>query len=176
MIRRPPNSTRTDSLFPYTTLFLSIERPVGGDPDPARLYLARHPVGTTQVVGPDARSEPVVAVVRDLERLRLVVEGNDAKHRAEDLLPCDRQGRVDVDENGGLHEIALVEARPCGSAATDCDTGAVAFCRADHAQDFVALHAVGDGPRSEEHTYELQSLMRLSYAVFCLKKKKKITE
>src|SRR3546814_1239505 len=133
-----------------------IGRPVGVDPDHARLYLARHPVGTTQVVGPDARSEPVVAVVRDLERLRLVVEGNDAKHRAEDLLPCDRQGRVDVDENGGLHEIALVEARPCGSAATDCDTGAVAFCRADH--------------RSEEHTSELQSLMRISYAVFRLKK------
>src|SRR3546814_18106004 len=98
------------------------------------------------VVGPVARSEPGVAVVLDLERLRLVVEGNDAKHRAEDLLPCDRQGRVDVDENGGLHEIALVEARPCGSAATDCDTGAVAFCPADHAQAFVALHSVGDGP------------------------------
>src|SRR3546814_4297476 len=96
-----------------------IGRPVGVDPDHARLYLARHPVGTTQVVGPDARSEPVVAVVRDLERLRLVVEGNDAKHRAEDLLPCDRQ------------------------------------CR------------------SEEHTSELQSLMRISYAVFCLKKKSK---
>src|SRR3546814_3120391 len=30
----------------------------------------------------------------------------------------------------------------------------------------------GDGPRSEEHTSELQSLMRISYAVFCLKKKK----
>src|SRR3546814_6480700 len=33
----------------------------------------------------------------------------------------------------------------------------------------------GRGPRSEEHTSELQSLMRISYAVFCLKKKKKIT-
>src|SRR3546814_1113221 len=32
---------------------------------------------------------------------------------------------------------------------------------------------VGDEPRSEEHTSELQSLMRISYAVFCLKKKKK---
>src|SRR3546814_4019458 len=34
---------------------------------------------------------------------------------------------------------------------------------------FVVLH---DGARSEEHTSELQSLMRISYAVFCLKKKK----
>src|SRR3546814_4686618 len=42
----------------------------------------------------------------------------------------------------------------------------------------VALHLVGDrhrAVRSEEHTSELQSLMRISYAVFCLKKKNKIT-
>src|SRR3546814_7435599 len=43
--------------------------------------------------------------------------------------------------------------------------------------DFIALHPLGrnlaNGLRSEEHTSELQSLMRLSYAVFCLKKKNK---
>src|SRR3546814_4486672 len=38
----------------------------------------------------------------------------------------------------------------------------------------VALDHVGDVERSEEHTSELQSLMRISYAVFCLKKKKQI--
>src|SRR3546814_8904614 len=38
--------------------------------------------------------------------------------------------------------------------------------------DLAALHG-GGGDRSEEHTSELQSLMRISYAVFCLKKKKK---
>src|SRR3546814_3972984 len=36
-----------------------------------------------------------------------------------------------------------------------------------------AMHYDEDYPRSEEHTSELQSLMRISYAVFCLKKKKK---
>src|SRR3546814_7265447 len=42
--------------------------------------------------------------------------------------------------------------------------------------DFVAAHTCNlDAARSEEHTSELQSLMRISYAVFCLKKKKKIT-
>src|SRR3546814_10085628 len=41
---------------------------------------------------------------------------------------------------------------------------AIAFARADH---------LGKGQRSEEHTSELQSLMRISYAVLCLKKKKK---
>src|SRR3546814_6921166 len=37
----------------------------------------------------------------------------------------------------------------------------------------IELHMFGDGKRSEEHTSELQSLMRISYAVFCLKKKNK---
>src|SRR3546814_13184581 len=74
MIRRPPRSTRTDTLFPYTTLF--------------RSGLGRHAV------------ERAVEVIEDAEQL--------------------------VDED-----------------------------------------------RSEEHTSELQSLMRISYAVFCLKKKKK---
>src|SRR3546814_2555991 len=39
----------------------------------------------------------------------------------------------------------------------------------------LATYGAGDGPRSEEHTSELQSLMRISYAVFCLKKKKNTT-
>src|SRR3546814_2897032 len=89
MIRRPPRSTRTDTLFPYTTLFRS------GGPTPGH-------------------SRPVVG------RLR----------RATDRTRPDRGGRT----------------RP-------------------HRRRW----RVG---RSEEHTSELQSLMRLSYAVFCLKKKK----
>src|SRR3546814_7825960 len=40
--------------------------------------------------------------------------------------------------------------------------------------DILALAPVTNAPRSEEHTSELQSLMRISYAVFCLKKKKQI--
>src|SRR3546814_1942457 len=42
--------------------------------------------------------------------------------------------------------------------------------------DLPMLSAHADANRSEEHTSELQSLMRISYAVFCLKKKKKTTE
>src|SRR3546814_9031038 len=93
MIRRPPRSTRTDTLFPYTTLFRS-----GG------------PVGA-------AAGE---------RRTRSGSEG-----------PCLRA--------------ALGRLRACGAAHD--------------------LRAGRD--RSEEHTSELQSLMRISYAVFCLKKKKK---
>src|SRR3546814_1809724 len=85
MIRRPPRSTRTDTLFPYTTLFRSSTSPYRGRPAPRK-------TGKTHDKG---------------------------------VAPCFRSRRR--------------------SKRT----------------------------RSEEHTSELQSLMRISYAVFCLKKKKK---
>src|SRR3546814_13231655 len=86
MIRRPPRSTRTDTLFPYTTLFRSI-------------------AGKTRETG-------YVTILRSGERR--------------------------------------------GSSA-----------------DLNTFGQIVDDSRSEEHTSELQSLMRISYAVFCLKKKKK---
>src|SRR3546814_978631 len=96
MIRRPPGSTRTDTLFPYTTLFRSGER-------------------------------------RD------------------DIWPTDIHGR-----------------RPGGAARGESMGGRSA--RRDPSP--VAGARSGDRPRrSEEHTSELQSLMRISYAVFCLKNK-----
>src|SRR3546814_9478271 len=95
MIRRPPRSTRTDTLFPYTTLFRSRQRRLDG---------------VQRQVGVD-------------------------------------EGIVDVDDRQILDLPGEV----------------------DHL-DQRARRAVS---RSEEHTSELQSLMRISYAVFCLKKKKK---
>src|SRR3546814_9886588 len=47
------------------------------------------------------------------------------------------------------------------------------FCRSETLNVCFGWKADADGGRSEEHTSELQSLMRISYAVFCLKKKKK---
>src|SRR3546814_5472181 len=92
MIRRPPRSTRTDTLFPYTTLFRSVlDRPAH--------------------------------------------------------LPADFPGRAP-----GAHAGA--------------DRGQAARGRDCLSPDRLA------GLRSEEHTSELQSLMRISYAVFCLKKKR----
>src|SRR3546814_3462806 len=85
MIRRPPRSTRTDTLFPYTTLFRSVD-PLGG--------------------------------------------------AGGELLEDASPGTVDAGQAEDVHRQAVAV-------------------------------------RSEEHTSELQSLMRISYAVFCLKKKKK---
>src|SRR3546814_7663262 len=101
MRRRPPRSTRTDTLVPYTTLFRS--RP-----------------GAADAVAPPYGKRPVVE---------------------------DRAGRKGRD--GGVRG-----GRQLPQMADRDDPG----------RPFAE--------RSEEHTSELQSLMRISYAVFCLKKKK----
>src|SRR3546814_4466507 len=113
MIRRPPRSTRTDTLFPYTTLFRSPHRP-------PRL------VALHQVAG-EEREHPVRH--REVNRQQQA-EGADLDRR-------EHQSRIlDVQETRVSQQ-------------------------SDEAEE-----------RSEEHTSELQSLMRISYAVFCLKKKK----
>src|SRR3546814_7893210 len=116
MIRRPPRSTRTDTLFPYTTLFRS------------------HVGDMEQAV--DAAQVDKGAVI------------GDVLHRAFDDL--------------AFFEV-LDQARTLFGARFFQD------CAARH--DDVAAAA-----RSEEHTSELQSLMRISYAVFCLKKKTTISQ
>src|SRR3546814_5046701 len=59
--------------------------------------------------------------------------------------------------------------------ATSTDPVSAAKIAVEFAKTNDKLEIVGGGMRSEEHTSELQSLMRISYAVFCLKKKNKIT-
>src|SRR3546814_10288442 len=112
MIRRPPKSTRTVTLFPYTTLFRS------------RGQLPLHPG-----------------------------DGVD------DLI--DRRA---FDEDGGGTEHFMRQRRI--GAELLAAGGAQSMLAA---MDAVRRHAAGD--RSEEHTSELQSLMRISYAGFCLKTK-----
>src|SRR3546814_6786661 len=107
MIRRPPRSTRTDTLFPYTTLF---------------------------------RSEKELDVERRLQHER-------ALHDRLTGLP-NRELLIDrIDQ--ALH-YSIRNNQLCAGFFLDLDKF----------------------KRSEEHTSELQSLMRISYAVFCLKKKK----
>src|SRR3546814_9044830 len=106
MIRRPPSSTRTDTLFPYTTLFRSDR---AGRCKPAARRL-------------DGRLGRTARFHRTLEW---------------------RSGRRPLRPLARRHPLQPRRTRQ-----------------------------VAD-PRSEEHTSELQSLMRHSYAVFCLKKKKK---
>src|SRR3546814_3150118 len=97
MIRRPPRSTRTDTLFPYTTLFRSLDRCV-----------------------------------------IIVIPSRPA--------PAGRKGRIAQSGHSGMV--------------------------AGHGGSDLRRQVRHGAERSEEHTSELQSLMRISYAVFCLKKKK----
>src|SRR3546814_4402227 len=105
MIRRPPRSTRTDTLFPYTTLFRAEDEPVNGVEDLGKL-------------------DPDAGQVVDVEKPPIV-----------DFTGCDAP---EGDAIGLRLEQAVQGER-------------------------IRL-------RSEEHTSELQSLMRISYAVFCLNK------
>src|SRR3546814_7828416 len=112
MIRRPPRSTLTDTLFPYTTLFRS----------------------------------PRGAVAPDLGR-----------GIAEDAGACGRPCRLGW--GFSVQGNSLFRAAPL--------IGPPAACQGSG-------RALAGALRSEEHTSELQSLMRISYAVFCLKKKTNI--
>src|SRR3546814_6947289 len=122
MIRRPPRSTRTDTLFPYTTLFRSVVGFSGALLKP-------------EVLGEEIKSRPPV----------LLVHGD-----ADPVVP--------------FGALALAE-----EALQLNGVPVTAYSRPGlgHGIDQEGLQ------RSEEHTTELQSLMRISYAAFCLKKKKK---
>src|SRR3546814_3651078 len=111
MIRRPPRSKRTDTLFPYTTLFRSFLDP-------------------------------------------MVSAGCVAGHIAEIVLQ-------------GLLVLSAAIFKSSSSSSTESDVLAAAVFIAAAFGLIVQIFV-----RSEEHTSELQSLMRISYAVFCLKKKK----
>src|SRR3546814_3056298 len=107
MIRRQPRSTRTDTLFPYTTLFRSDGNPV-------------------------MTLQPYLGAYGHLVALR---EG----------------------------DLAYLHVHPEGASPSGPDQ-----LSGPHVQFATSAPTPG---RSEEHTSELQSLMRISYAVFCLKKK-----
>src|SRR3546814_7411142 len=140
---RPPRSTRTDTLLPYTTLVRSgngAERSLfyRKEAVPERRFLfGRHPVGDRF---PDDDVHRALRA-RAHRRLGGAVERNDLGPRAKDRPPAP-----------ALH-------RPDASP----------LCR--RRQALSGVFAGTKKGRSEEHTSELQSLMRIPYAVFCLKKK-----
>src|SRR3546814_2521709 len=88
-----------------------------------------------------------------------------------DLLPSAASANrwVFYDRNGAPRSLAEVRQRFAEKLGDD--SGALASAREADAPDIPADQQVQPADRSEEHTSELQSLMRISYAVFCLKKK-----
>src|SRR3546814_3997837 len=142
MIRRPPRSTRTDTIFPYTTLF-------------------RSDLVDGQVAGVEHQLAGVL--VLPVERI-----GRGAGDRLRVEVDPEVERQVGDGDLAGLGVGKRVVAGGSGHGGFRGRRGRGVGC--------VALATgQGDGEtegRSEEHTSELQSLMRISYAVFCLKKKK----
>src|SRR3546814_6232823 len=137
MIRRPPRSTRTDTLFPSTTLFRSREARRRG------------------------------AHLRPLRRQpRLRARARESRLPRQRHRPPVERGAPGVQRRQPLPLDPRVLAAGAPHRRGDC---AMKFL--DEAKVF--LKSGDGGNRSEEHTSELQSLMRISYAVFCLKKKNK---
>src|SRR3546814_10545604 len=156
MIRRPPRSTRTDTLFPYTTLFRSIHHHIA-----AR---AQRRDGVAAGIGRrgerDVRGvEQDIVARRQRGGVDRAVRRCDHDVGAASIADADREARTAGPRRQA--EDMRVGAR---SGRADIDGFDVAG-RFD--VDVVARTHV----RSEEHTSELHSLMRISYAVFCLKKK-----
>src|SRR3546814_5959072 len=135
MIRRPPRSTRTDTLFPYTTLFRSkfdITPSLSAYAAYGRGYKAGGFDGTSIFSLPEA--------------LSFKSETVDSFEGGIKWFPSSRAFSLAID--GFHYSFKNLQSR------TATPNGNI---------------------RSEEHTSELQSLMRISYAVFCLKKKTKST-
>src|SRR3546814_1144954 len=128
MIRPPPRSTRTDTLFPYTTLFRS----------------------------------------RDYTLAIAAVVPVAAAHHAKTL----SGGTVEVELTEGATGGPFTGAEVLTIAPVEAGTASVARVGDGDAAGYRLTFTADGDFRSEEHTSELQSLMRISYAVFCLKKKK----
>src|SRR3546814_9544071 len=143
MIRRPPRSTRTDTLFPYTTLFRSeLERPgpLTG-------------VDTATTKGADDQ-------VRQTQDRSRPVDTLDPRERATSPRPPRTLPIEGTASAPG--RVALPGVLPDPYANPRCTTSS--FRRASSPPRACRCPA----PSSEEHTSEIQTLMRLSYSRFCL--------
>src|SRR3546814_5225655 len=158
MIRRPPCSIPTDTLFPYTTLFRSTA--IGGDP-----------VAELGIAGYEASAcagcvIPFVVPFAVYEKSHVDSLSLRRRVRAPCLWRHPTQGRMPCSTFTTYPAIA---SRAMSSVTSSPTPGA--NLPALNSLRLITVVALAPMERSEEHTSELQSLMRISYAVFCLKKK-----
>src|SRR3546814_8714120 len=136
MIRRPPRSTRTDPLFPYTTLFRSLCLVVGGG------NIFRGLAGVAQGIDRTTGDYMgMLATVMNALAVQAALEKIGVETRVQSAIPM----------------ASVCEPYIRRRAVRHMEKGRIVIFAA--------------GTRSEEHTSELQSLMRISYAVFCLTNK-----
>src|SRR3546814_4405780 len=118
---------------------------------------------------------PVAATRKALQRAGLTVQDRDIVELNEafaaQALACADELGLDLDKTN-LDGGAIALGHPLGATGARITGKAAALLQREGKQFALSTQCIGGGQRSEEHTSELQSLMRISYAVFCLKKKK----
>src|SRR3546814_4351612 len=137
MIRRAPISTRTETHFPYTTLFSSQE---------SKAFF--------HIISKDTGFDPLIAHLKSNKIFSCRSASLDGIPILKGLTGASRDDQVDA-------VVAKLKGMPKSRPQRDKTLRAMISAWFGKSLD-----------RSEEHTSELQSLMRISYAVFCLKKKK----
>src|SRR3546814_8130196 len=140
MDRRPPRSTRTDTLFPYTTLFRS--KSINVRPGDTMFAIALR------------NAVPGVSVYQMMMALQRANPG------------------AFIHDNVNLVKAGATLSVPGMAELTAISDKEARRLFQQQAKAFALYRQRLAGNRSEEHTSDLQSLMRISYAVFCLKKKK----
>src|SRR3546814_713434 len=220
MIRRPPRSTRTDTLFPYTTLFRSGRTPWcsrgafrrrrwrrcrrwaiwspwartgprAGCPPARRRITAGHATCARDPIRAACRAMRPAARVRSLEcdvrdgdggatmdlgltgRRALVLASTRGLGRAIATALAAEGAAVSICGRSDAERAAAEMARETGATVRGFTLDLHERSQIDTLLDAAtkAMGGIDILVRSEEHTSELQSLMRISYAVFCLKKK-----
>src|SRR3546814_9022491 len=131
MLRGPPRATRTDTLFPYTTLFRSL----------------------AWFVQLSAAEATGAQVAETWWNVRSLILGS----------PHGSRSSLFVNQHTGVHMRKILEAMNASGMFGPIKESSLEML-SQKKRDAIS-------ERSEEHTSELQSLMRISYAVFCLKKK-----
>src|SRR3546814_134628 len=167
MTRRPPRSTRTDTLFPYTTLFRS--------PGSVEMHLARIEPGTgrshsafSQFFRIGERLAPTPVALLSPEGIDVGTAGsrqNGSRRRAAGasvIALAFMSMAIPGELSARTAPIAAGDNKASGGGSFDQSPARPAPVFPPNDRDLEAI-------RSEGHTSELQSLMRTSYAVFCLK-------
>src|SRR3546814_8926958 len=151
MIQRSTRTTRPDTLFPYTTLFRSRQQHrqcINGKDQSPRGYVTQ---------------QGRQCVDNQLNATGLLQAKTYSQH------PEDEDENIAVQRTPRFFGVNAAGDQNRPDRQNGCDSNRNDIQRGK--EHDTGKRRKGDG-RSEEHTYELQSLMRNSYAVFCLKKKK----
>src|SRR3546814_1303405 len=182
MIRRPPRSTHTDTLFPYTTLFRSSLEALPVDSlverfSSAKVIPAREGAENASAdPAPDPRGRSAGRKVRPGRRQPDDQTCGKCRPAGQCIAPAQPACQLPHERNIGRltlppHPVRSHQALLLGILTQAAEKRERQYAaRQDQVRGASPQRHMDQRPRSDEHTSALQSLMRISYAVFCLTK------